>query len=82
MYVYYGRNGSNTKGYFQWTFLDCLELLDGYRIAFGLYYVDLDDKELKRYRKLSGLWYSNFLKGKENAISLQVSRLGPQDQES
>ncbi|XP_012836235.1 PREDICTED: beta-glucosidase 4 [Erythranthe guttata] len=57
-------NGSNTKGYFQWTFLDCLEILDGYGTSFGLYYVDLDDKYLKRSRKLSALWYSNFLKGK------------------
>ncbi|KAL3812912.1 hypothetical protein ACJIZ3_014180 [Penstemon smallii] len=62
------RNGSNTKGYFVWTFLDCLEILDGYESAFGLYYVDLDDKELKRYQKLSGKWYSNFLKG-GNVIS-------------
>lgn len=57
-----GRNGSNTKGYFAWTFLDCLELLDGYDSAFGLHYVDLDDKELKRYPKLSAKWYSDFFK--------------------
>ncbi|KAK4482183.1 hypothetical protein RD792_009324 [Penstemon davidsonii] len=62
------RNGSNTKGYFVWTFLDCLELLYGYESSFGLYYVDLDDKELKRYQKLSGKWYSNFFKG-GNVIS-------------
>ncbi|KAL3849761.1 hypothetical protein ACJIZ3_011643 [Penstemon smallii] len=61
------RNGSNTKGYFAWSFLDCLEL-DGYEHSFGLYYVDLDDAELKRYQKLSAIWYSNFLKG-SNAIS-------------
>ncbi|KAL2535542.1 Beta-glucosidase 11 [Forsythia ovata] len=67
------RNGSNTRGYFSWTFLDCLELLDGYNTSFGLYYVDLDDKNLTRYPKLSAHWYSHFLKGKStssNAITL------------
>ncbi|KAK3011089.1 hypothetical protein RJ639_012167 [Escallonia herrerae] len=39
------------------------ELLDGYESAFGLYYVDMDDKGLKRYPKLSAYWYSNSLKG-------------------
>ncbi|MCD9646175.1 hypothetical protein HAX54_035760 [Datura stramonium] len=56
------RNGSNTRGYFQWAFLDGLELLSGYKKSFGLFYVDLDDKELTRYPKLSAFWYSNFLK--------------------
>ncbi|RVW54524.1 Beta-glucosidase 11 [Vitis vinifera] len=47
------RNGSNAKGYFIWSFLDVLELLDGYESSYGLYYVDLDDPDLKRYPKLS-----------------------------
>ena len=58
-----GRNGSNAKGYFIWSFLDVLELLDGYESSYGLYYVDLDDPDLKRYPKLSAHWYSVFLKG-------------------
>ncbi|KAH7517069.1 hypothetical protein FEM48_Zijuj09G0023100 [Ziziphus jujuba var. spinosa] len=58
------RNGSNTRGYFTWSFLDVFELLDGYESGYGLYYVDLDDPNLKRYPKLSSHWYSNFLKGK------------------
>jgi len=62
------RNGSNARGYFTWSFLDVFELLDGYNSAFGLYYVDMDDKDLKRYPKLSAHWYANFLKG--NNISL------------
>uniref|UniRef100_A0A7N1A0M9 Beta-glucosidase n=1 Tax=Kalanchoe fedtschenkoi TaxID=63787 RepID=A0A7N1A0M9_KALFE len=57
------RNGSNTKGYFYWSFLDMIELLDGYRYGFGLYYLDLEDPNLVRYPKLSAYWYSNFLKG-------------------
>ncbi|KAF8401468.1 hypothetical protein HHK36_012407 [Tetracentron sinense] len=58
------RNGSNARGYFAWTFLDVYELLDGFKSTFGLYYVDMDDPELKRYPKLSAQWYSSFLKGK------------------
>ncbi|XP_010652184.1 beta-glucosidase 11 isoform X1 [Vitis vinifera] len=56
------RNGSNTRGYFTWSFLDVLELIDGYGSCFGLYYVDLDDPDLRRYPKLSAHWYSSFLK--------------------
>ncbi|XVF04936.1 hypothetical protein REPUB_Repub05bG0127600 [Reevesia pubescens] len=58
------RNGSDTKGYFTWSFIDVFELLDGYESSFGLYYVDLDDPDLTRYPKLSANWYSQFLKGK------------------
>ncbi|KAI3414612.1 Protein kinase domain-containing protein [Psidium guajava] len=57
------RNASNVRGYFAWSLLDVLELLDGYEAGFGLYYVDLDDPELRRYPKLSARWYSHFLKG-------------------
>lgn len=70
------RNGSNVRGYFSWSFLDGLELLDGYGSGFGLYYVDLDDKNLTRYPKLSQHWYSNFLKGrncKSTVIADKVS---------
>ncbi|KAJ8559281.1 hypothetical protein K7X08_003339 [Anisodus acutangulus] len=66
------RNGSNVRGYFSWSFLDGLELLDGYKSGFGLYYVDLDDKNLRRYPKLSQRWYSNFLKRKSCKSSLDL----------
>ncbi|XP_073151170.1 beta-glucosidase 11-like [Henckelia pumila] len=69
------RNGSNTKGYFAWSLLDCLELLDGFDSSFGLCYVDLDDKDLKRYPKLSARWYSNFLNGK-SILSPNITKLG------
>ncbi|KAL5561465.1 hypothetical protein UlMin_031212 [Ulmus minor] len=58
------RNGSDTRGYFVWAFLDVFELFDGYESAYGLYYVDMDDPDLKRYPKLSAHWYSHLLKGK------------------
>lgn len=62
------RNGSNVRGYFAWSFLDLFELLDGYGSSFGLYYVDRNDPELKRYPKLSAKWYSRFLRGKSTSI--------------
>nr|BAO04179.1 hypothetical protein [Delphinium grandiflorum] len=57
------RNGSNTKGYFTWSFLDLYELYGGYKSSYGLYFVDRTDPDLKRYPKLSAHWYSTFLKG-------------------
>ncbi|CAI9105437.1 OLC1v1004362C1 [Oldenlandia corymbosa var. corymbosa] len=69
------RAGSNSKGYFLWSFLDGFELMGGYKVGFGLCYVDLDDKQLRRYPKLSAQWYSNFLKGRntktDNTIEIQ-----------
>ncbi|KAI4301406.1 hypothetical protein L6164_034689 [Bauhinia variegata] len=61
------RNGSNIRGYFEWSFLDLFELLDGYKSSFGLYYVDRNDPELRRYPKLSAYWYSNFLRGRSTS---------------
>ena len=61
-HVYETRNGSNARGYFTWSFMDTLELLDGYESSYGLYYIDLDDPEIKRQPKLSAHWYSKFLK--------------------
>ncbi|XP_065861340.1 beta-glucosidase 11-like isoform X2 [Euphorbia lathyris] len=57
------RNGSNTRGYFTWALLDVFEFFGGYDMCYGLYYVDLEDPELKRVPKLSAHWYSHFLKG-------------------
>ncbi|XP_075642448.1 beta-glucosidase 11-like isoform X2 [Castanea sativa] len=69
------RNGSNTRGYFVWAFLDLFELLDGYISSYGINYVDLDDPDLKRYPKFSAKWYSKFLKGRsinlDEAIELE-----------
>jgi beta-glucosidase len=62
LYIFF-RNGSNTKGYFVWSFIDTFELLDGYKSIYGLYYVDRNDQELRRYPKLSAKWYNQFLKG-------------------
>ncbi|KAF9607299.1 hypothetical protein IFM89_033727 [Coptis chinensis] len=57
------RNGSNTRGFFHWSFLDLYELFGGNKSSYGLYFVDFKDPDLKRYPKLSAYWYSKFLKG-------------------
>ncbi|KAK7373944.1 hypothetical protein VNO80_07366 [Phaseolus coccineus] len=58
------RSGLNVKGYFVWSFLDVFELVSGFEIGYGLYYVDMNDPNLRRLPKLSAEWYSSFLKGK------------------
>lgn len=58
------RSGSNIKGYFVWSFMDVFEILTGYEVSLGLYYIDLKDPHLKRQPKLSAKWYSSFLKNK------------------
>ncbi|KDP28151.1 hypothetical protein JCGZ_13922 [Jatropha curcas] len=64
------RNGSNTRGYFVWSFLDAYEILgNGFEMSFGLYFVDVEDPGLKRKPKQSAHWYSNFLKG-----NIQIER--------
>uniref|UniRef100_A0A803L9V0 Uncharacterized protein n=1 Tax=Chenopodium quinoa TaxID=63459 RepID=A0A803L9V0_CHEQI len=63
------RNGSNTKGYFVWSFVDLFEVLYGYKYSFGLYYVDFHDPKRTRYAKLSQRWYSAFLNGKNVSVN-------------
>ncbi|KAK8466455.1 hypothetical protein PHAVU_008G097100 [Phaseolus vulgaris] len=58
------RSGLNVKGYFVWSFMDTFEIVGGYELSYGLYYVDMNDTNLRRQPKLSAEWYSNFLKGK------------------
>ncbi|XP_021775473.1 beta-glucosidase 3-like [Chenopodium quinoa] len=63
------RNGSNTKGYFVWSFVDLFEVLYGYKYSFGLYYVDFHDPKRTTYAKLSQRWYSAFLNGKNVTVN-------------
>ncbi|KAI9093582.1 hypothetical protein K1719_027031 [Acacia pycnantha] len=55
------RNGLNVRGYFVWSLLDLFEIITGYQTSYGLYYIDLNDPDLKRQPKLSAKWYSEFL---------------------
>ncbi|KAL8480724.1 hypothetical protein ACS0TY_027314 [Phlomoides rotata] len=54
-------DGCNVRGYFVWSMLDNWEWASGFNSRFGLYYVDFNDKERKRYAKDSVKWFKNFL---------------------
>ncbi|XP_039113844.1 beta-glucosidase 31-like isoform X1 [Dioscorea cayenensis subsp. rotundata] len=66
------RNGSNTKGYFVWSFLDCFELAYGYTARYGLYGVDFNSEDRTRFPRLSAHWYSQFLKNTTMQTSNQI----------
>ncbi|KAK9163390.1 hypothetical protein Syun_004292 [Stephania yunnanensis] len=59
------KNGSDIRGYFVWSLMDCFELMDGYRSHYGLYAVDFNDAKRKSYPRMSAKWFSYFL-AKEN----------------
>lgn len=54
-----GRNGADVRGYFTWSLLDNFEWISGYTIRFGLHHVDY--RTLKRTRKLSAMWYKQYI---------------------
>ncbi|RZB79708.1 Beta-glucosidase 24 isoform C [Glycine soja] len=55
------RNGANVKGYYVWSLIDNFEWSSGYTSRFGMIFVDYKN-DLKRYQKLSALWFKDFLK--------------------
>lgn len=62
VFAYINReDGCNVRGYFVWSMLDNWEWAGGYSSRFGLYYVDFNDKQRKRYAKDSVKWFKNFL---------------------
>jgi beta-glucosidase len=48
-------DGYPVKGYFAWSLMDNFEWAEGYRMRFGLVYVDYETQE--RMIKKSGKWY-------------------------
>ncbi|KAL9298306.1 hypothetical protein ACSQ67_024202 [Phaseolus vulgaris] len=54
-------NGVNVKGYFAWSLTDSFEWNLGYISRFGTIFVDYHN--LKRYPKLSAIWFRDFLQG-------------------
>ncbi|HZD24014.1 MAG TPA: GH1 family beta-glucosidase [Acidimicrobiia bacterium] len=55
--------GVNVAGYFVWSLLDNFEWALGYSKHFGI--VHVDRSTMKRTVKASGLWYKEFLAGRE-----------------
>lgn len=63
-------DGVDVMGYCTWSYTDLLSWLNGYQKRYGFVYVDreeLDEKELKRYKKDSYYWYKKVIEsnGKE-----------------
>ncbi|KAH6763675.1 hypothetical protein C2S51_014924 [Perilla frutescens var. frutescens] len=58
------KDGANVKGYFVWSLMDNFEWAGGFSVRFGLNFVDYREKLLRRYPKLSALWFKNFLSKK------------------
>ncbi|KAH0827629.1 hypothetical protein HID58_092526 [Brassica napus] len=46
------------KGYYIWSLMDTFDWERGYKMRFGLYYVDFNDN-LKRHMRSSGKWLSD-----------------------
>jgi beta-glucosidase len=53
------RDGADVRGYFHWSILDNFEWAEGYRMRFGLIYVD--QKTMERIPKDSYMWYQQVI---------------------
>ncbi|KAL5081237.1 hypothetical protein RYX36_009658 [Vicia faba] len=62
------KNGVNVKGYFAWSLLDDFEWTLGYVVRTGINFVDYKNG-LKRYPKMSAIWFKNFLQKKKDMHS-------------
>ena len=57
------RKGVDIRGYFAWSLLDNFEWSEGYKMRFGIVYVDY--KTQKRIPKRSALWFKEFLNARQ-----------------
>ena len=53
------RDGADVRGYFQWSFMDNFEWAEGYKLRFGIVYVDYQTQE--RIPKDSAYWYQGVI---------------------
>ena len=57
------RKGVDIRGYFAWSLMDNFEWSEGYKMRFGIVYVDY--KTQKRIPKRSALWFKEFLDSRQ-----------------
>ncbi len=57
------RKKVDIRGYFAWSLMDNFEWSEGYKMRFGIVYVDY--KTLKRTPKRSALWFKEFLNARQ-----------------
>jgi beta-glucosidase len=62
------QDGVPLKGYFHWTLMDNFEWAFGYRMRFGLVYVDFASQ--KRTIKDSGRWYARVIR--DNGLNMEA----------
>ncbi|KAL4580288.1 hypothetical protein LXL04_016476 [Taraxacum kok-saghyz] len=65
------REGADVRGYFIWSLMDSYEWFQGYKVKFGLYYVERQG--LARIPKLSARWYKSFLRNNNDLIYVEAS---------
>ncbi|XP_072385137.1 myrosinase 1-like [Diabrotica undecimpunctata] len=56
------KDGANVIGYGYWSLIDNFEWTSGYTAKFGLAYIDFNDPERKRIRKMSSYYYEHVIK--------------------
>jgi beta-glucosidase len=61
-----GEDGTDIRGYFQWSIMDNFEWAEGYKERFGIVHVDYTTQE--RTLKDSARWYSEVIKSNGKAL--------------
>nr|XP_043619406.1 beta-glucosidase 18-like [Erigeron canadensis] len=64
-------NGADVRGYFIWSLMDNYEWTQGYKVRFGLHYVDR--VTFNRVPKLSARWYQDFIKNNSQVDLLGIT---------
>ncbi|KAL0355841.1 UNVERIFIED_CONTAM: Oleuropein beta-glucosidase [Sesamum radiatum] len=59
------------KGFFAWSWCDNFEWKEGYKVRFGIIYVDFNNNQT-RYPKLSAMWFAKFLKAEKKLRAVEV----------